>query len=68
MTMVTLRRPLCALFDAEATPSDGVCFEYAQSAQNRSAFYAIPSRPMAMQCNAAMVLAFVLCAPRRSTF
>ena len=34
--------------DAERTPSDGVCFEYAQSAHRRSAFYATPPCPMAM--------------------
>ena len=40
-------------------PSDGVCFEYAQSARRRSAFYAIPPRPMAMPlrcCGDACVL------------
>ena len=50
--MVTLRCPFCVLLgrraNAERTPSDGVCFEYAQSAHRRSAFYAIPPRPMAM--------------------
>ena len=46
--MVTLRCPLCALLGFEQTPSDGVCFEYAQSAHRRTAFYAIPPRPMAM--------------------
>ena len=42
--MVTLRCPLCA----ERTPSDDVCFEYAQSARRRSAIYAIPLHQMAM--------------------
>ena len=37
--MVTLRQPHCALI---RTPSDGVCFEHAQSACRRPAFYAIP--------------------------
>ena len=61
--MVTLRRPLCALLgrraNAKRTPSDGSCFEYAQSARRRSAFYAILPRPMAMPllcCGDACVL------------
>ena len=46
--MVTLRRPYCALLGRRATPSDGVCFEYTQSAHRRSTFYATPPCPMAM--------------------
>ena len=59
VAMVTLLRPLCALLGHRAKPSDSVCFEYAQSARRRSAFYAIPPRPMAMPlrcCSHACVL------------
>ena len=34
--------------NAERTPSDGVCFEYAQNAHSCLAFYATPPCPMAM--------------------
>ena len=43
-TMVTLRRPRCALIRAL---SDGVCFEHAHSARRRLAFYAITQRLLA---------------------
>ena len=56
--MATTRRPHCALLER---PCHGICFEDAQSARRRSAFYAIPQRPLAM-------LAIVLCASRRSVF
>ena len=46
--MVTLRSPLSALLGRRTTPSDSVCFEYAQSAHRRLAFYATPPCPMAM--------------------
>ena len=43
--MVTLWRPHCALI---RTPSDGVCFEHAQNAHCRLAFYAIPQHLLAV--------------------
>ena len=45
MAMVTLRRPHCALI---RKPSDGICFEHAQSARCRLTFYAIPQRLLTM--------------------
>ena len=43
--IVTLRRAHCALI---RTPSDSICFEHAQNACRRSAFYAIPQYLLAM--------------------
>ena len=63
VTMVTLRRPHYALI---RTPSDGVCFEHAQSARSR--FLRTHSVYWRCHCVAAVVLAIVLRAPRRSAF
>ena len=40
--------PMRSYLNAERTPSDVVCFEHAQSARRRSAFYAIPLRLLEM--------------------